>query len=315
MPMTNGGAQGTQELAKWLLTIWQWTFALGVTDFCLPSLSMLNIGQFLDEAVDVKDCAAWLLAYTRALQCVGEAVEGKRWCPNGMHFSMQVLLLVDAFIIEMGAELTEMEITSCWSQGAAPIPLQKKDGPFADIIAFLDELVRHELSRRVWDELMFPPLLSEEGTPCRSQHLGHILGQIIDLGNSLPAFQFRIMELDGEFVGVTRGLLFKGHLLTYDPMYNVTEWDLVLGMAADLSPTEDSSAWELSNITLRKVLDDVPRMEQFGEWCTRPTPVAVSCAKTGTQEEETGQAGFPVGGGWYRCIPCRVPCRVCADVP
>ena len=171
----NGGTQGTKELAKWLLAAWQWTFATGAADFCLLSLSMLNIGQFLDDATDVQDCVAWLLAYTQALQHVGEAAEGRRWCPSGMHFSVQVSLLMDAFIIEMGVELTKMEITSCWSQGAAPIPLQKKDGPFVDIIGFLDELVRYEPSRRAWNELMFPPLLSEEGAPCRSQHLGHIL--------------------------------------------------------------------------------------------------------------------------------------------
>ena len=113
MAMMNGGIQGTKELAKWLLTAWQWTFTASTTDFCPPSPSMLNIRQILDEAVDVKDHAAWLLAYAQALQHVGEAVEGRRWCPNRMHFFVQVLLLVDAFIIEMGAELTKMEIVLC----------------------------------------------------------------------------------------------------------------------------------------------------------------------------------------------------------
>ena len=206
-PMMNGGTRGTKELAKQLLATWQWTFAVSAADFCLPSLSMLNIGQFLD---DVKDHTAWLLAYAQALQSVGEAAEGRRWCPNGMHFSVQVSLLVDTFIIETGAELTEMGIVSCWSQGATTIPLQKKDGPFTNIIAFLDELARCKPSRRMWDELVFPPLLSEEGMPCRSQHLGHILGQIINLGNSLPVFWFQIMELDGKFMGVTRGRSSKG---------------------------------------------------------------------------------------------------------
>ena len=69
------------------------------------------------------------------------------------------------------------------------------------------------------------------------------------------------MEPDAEFVGVTRGLLFKGHILAYDPTYNVTEWVPVCRTAAVLSPTEDSLAWELSNITLLEVPDNVPRME------------------------------------------------------
>ena len=63
MHMMNGGAQGTKELAKRLLATWQWTFAVGAADFCPSFPSMLNIAQFLDKATDVKDCAAWLLAY------------------------------------------------------------------------------------------------------------------------------------------------------------------------------------------------------------------------------------------------------------
>ena len=39
-------------------------------------------------------------------------------------------------------------------------------------------------------------------------------------------------------MGVMRGLLFEGYLLTYDPMYNVIEWVLVHGTVADLSPLE-----------------------------------------------------------------------------
>ena len=105
------------------------------------------------------------------------------------------------------------------------------------------------------------------------------------------------MEPDGKFMGVARGLLFKGHLLTYDPMYNVTEWVLVHGMVADLSPAKDSSVQELSNITILEVPDDVPRMEQFGEWHTRPTLVAVPSTKTGAWEEEKG--GIPC---WQRLV-------------
>ena len=66
--MTNGGTKWTKELAKCLLAMWQWTFAVGMANFCPPSPSMLNIGQFLDKATGVKDHAAWMLAYAQALQ-------------------------------------------------------------------------------------------------------------------------------------------------------------------------------------------------------------------------------------------------------
>ena len=65
-------------------------------------------------------------------------------------------------------------------------------------------------------------------------------------------------------MGVARGLLFEGHLLVCDPIYNVAKWVPVHGMVSDLSPTEDSSAWELSNITLLDAPDDVSHMDQFG---------------------------------------------------
>ena len=52
-------------------------------------------------------------------------------------------------------------------------------------------------------------------------------------------------EPDSEFIGVVRGLFFEGYLLTYNPMYNITEWVPVRGMVGDLSPTEDSLLQEL----------------------------------------------------------------------
>ena len=111
-----------------------------MADFCPPIPSVLNIGQFLDKGVDVKNCVSWMLAYAPAIQCMGEAAEGRMWHANGMHFSSQVSLLVDAFIVETDAGLTELEIASCWSEETMQVALQKKDTPFVHITAFLDEL-------------------------------------------------------------------------------------------------------------------------------------------------------------------------------
>ena len=51
---------------------------------------------------------------------------------------MKVLGLVDAFILAMGAELLETDITTCWDLWEGVMPIQKKDGPFSDVIMFLD---------------------------------------------------------------------------------------------------------------------------------------------------------------------------------
>ena len=59
----NGEVDWTKELVKCLLAMWQWTFVVDAANYCPPSLMMLNIGQFLDEAASVQDRVAWMLAY------------------------------------------------------------------------------------------------------------------------------------------------------------------------------------------------------------------------------------------------------------
>ena len=138
----DAGATGARELAKHFLAIWQWTVEVATTNFCLPAPTMFNIGQFLDEELKEGDCMPWLLAYARAQQCVGEATEGRMWYPIGMHSTPQVSPLVNTFIEQMGVELTELRITSCWGQSAVEVPLQRQDGSFTDVTAYLDDLAQ-----------------------------------------------------------------------------------------------------------------------------------------------------------------------------
>ena len=256
------------------LATWQWMVEVATIKFCPPDPTMLNIGQFLDEEPKEGVPTPWLLAYTHALQCMGEAMEGRAWHPIGMHYTLQVSPLVDTFIEEMGVELTELRIASCWGQPAMEVPLQKQDGPFADVITYLDGLAWHLPIWKAWDELVFPAPLSEPSMPCKSNHLGYILGCM----GALPPLRFCMTEPSGEFVGVARGLLFEGNILTYDPTCNGTEWILVQGTVNDLSPMEHSSAQELSNITFPHSPEDIPQMDQFGEHHRGPAPVAPAAA-------------------------------------
>ena len=104
-------------------------------------------------------------------------------------------------------------------------------------------------------------------------------------------------EPSGEFVGVACILLFKGNILTYDPASNGTEWVPVQGTVNDLSPVEDSSAQELSNITLPDSPEDIPWMDQFGEHCWGPLPVSPTVAPharaTPHNEEEVMEQELP----------------------
>ena len=86
--------RAAKGLAKCLLVAWQWRFMVNAVDFCLPTPSMLDISQLLDEGAYLNNSVAWMLAYVHALQHVGEATQGQRWWPCRMHFSIQVLLLV-----------------------------------------------------------------------------------------------------------------------------------------------------------------------------------------------------------------------------
>ena len=167
--------------------------------------------------------------------------------------------------------------------------LQKQDGPFADVIAYLDDLVQHVPTWKAWDELVFPAPLTKPRVFHKSNHLGYILGHTVDLGGALPPLRFHVTEPSGEFVEVACGLLFKGNILAYDPASNGMEWVPVRGTVNNLSPAEDSSAWELSNITLPDSLENIPWMDQLGEHHWGPAPVpptAASCAGAAPHDEE-----------------------------
>ena len=84
----------------------------------------------------------------------------------------------------------EGDITACWCLGAGKVHPQKRDSPFANVIACLDELMRHDPSCCEWDELVHLPLLAPSDTPCRGHHLGHILGRAVDIGSNMLVDQF-----------------------------------------------------------------------------------------------------------------------------
>ena len=120
-------------------------------------------------------------------------------------------------------------------------------------------------TRKAWDELVFAPPPAEPSAPHHGGHIGYIMGHTVDLGSCLRPLRFRITSPNGEFICVARGLLFKGSMLAYDPTANGAEWVPMKGTASDLSPAEDASAWELSNITIQDPLEDARRVDCFGE--------------------------------------------------
>ena len=113
----------------------------------------------------------------------------------------------------MRAELVKTDIALCWNLREGEIPAQKRDSPFADVIVVLDEYAWHQPSGCEWDELVHPPPLA----PHHSHHLSHVLGQIVDMDNTMLAYRFYMMEPNRELVGVMRQLIFEGYLLHMIP--------------------------------------------------------------------------------------------------
>ena len=70
------GTEGAAlSLAKRLLAVWRWSIKVQGWDICPPALMALNIGQFMtqEEVLENVDDSLWFVAYSCALQRVGEA--------------------------------------------------------------------------------------------------------------------------------------------------------------------------------------------------------------------------------------------------
>ena len=76
------GVEGTTlSLAKCLLAVWRWSIKVCGEDDCRPTLTILNIGQFMtdEEMAGGMGEPHWFVAYSCALQRVDEAARGWKW--------------------------------------------------------------------------------------------------------------------------------------------------------------------------------------------------------------------------------------------
>ena len=75
IPLTVGTEGTALSLAKCLLVVWRWSIKVLGWDVCPPTLTALNIRQFMtrEEVLEDVDEPLWFAAYSHALQWVGEA--------------------------------------------------------------------------------------------------------------------------------------------------------------------------------------------------------------------------------------------------
>ena len=237
------------------------------TPIFLPSPTLLNIGQFLDEDAEEKGCdqEQWLLAYAHTLQHMGEAANGRTLRPNRVQFTPQVSQLVDAFIDRTQVEWVEAKVILCWNEPLWEVPHQRDEGIFAEVIFCLDQLAKCFPTRWAWDELVFLPPPAEPHMPHQSGHLGYIRGHIVDLGWALTSLCFRITKPNREFICMVQGLLSEGSMLAYDSTTNGAKWIPMQGSASNLSPVEEASMQELRNIVPHDPSEVLQRMDHFEE--------------------------------------------------
>ena len=196
---------------------------------------------------------------------MGEAADGRTWRPNGRHFTLQISLLIDAFLEVTNADVMEADVVCCWSELPKPIPLQRDESAFAHVISYLDNLAQCLPTRKAWDELVCLPPSTVPCTPCWTGHLGYIQGQVVELGPLLPSTWLCISQPGGQFICVALGLLFEGSMLAYNPVSNEVEWIPVQGMVSDLSQVGKTSARELSNMVPHDSDKGVRRLDWVGE--------------------------------------------------
>ena len=81
MPLMLGAEDMALSLAKHLIAIWQWSLRVQGWDICLPTPTILNIGQFMtwDKVRGEVDNTLWFEVYSCTFQRVGEAIHSQRW--------------------------------------------------------------------------------------------------------------------------------------------------------------------------------------------------------------------------------------------
>ena len=227
IPLTAGAESAALSLAKHLLVVWRWSIKLLGEDICPPTPTALNIRQFMtkEEVAEGVGEPHWFVAYSHALQQVGEAAHGWKWeWPTGETLEVRVSLLVHAFWKETGADLT-----------------------VAHVITFMDELAIWVPSLGAWDQFIWLTAASIPWTLTEAEPYGYCCGQTVDLRPVMLTAQFRVMDEAGTYLCMARALVFEGSILAYNPTKNEVEWVAACGLTNDLTWAEERSAMALAN--------------------------------------------------------------------
>ena len=180
IPLTVGTEGAALSLAERLLMVWRWSIKVLGWDICPPAPTALNIGQFMtkEEVLEDIDEPLWFAAYSRTLQWVGEAAQGRKceW-PVGKTPEVRVSPLVHAFWEETGVDITMSCIKLYWEPAPWGIFCKKEEGPVAYVITFMDELAVRVPSLDAWDQFVWLPAAAIPRALTEAEPYGYCCGQ------------------------------------------------------------------------------------------------------------------------------------------
>ena len=201
-----------------------------------------------EEVAEGRGEPHWFVAYSCALQWVGEAACGQKWeWPMREALEVKVSPLVLTFWQETGADLTVVCIKLCWKPAPRALSHKRENSPTAHVITFLDELVVWVPSLDAWDQLVWLPTAAIPWALTEAELYGYCSSQVVDLSPVMLAAQFWVTDKGGTYLCIARALVFEGSVLAYNPAKNKAEWVPVHGLANDLTWAKERSAIALAN--------------------------------------------------------------------
>ena len=242
------GAEGTAlSLAKHLLAIWRWSARVQGWDVCLPTPTLLNIGQFMtwDEVQGDVDNSL----YSCTLQRVGEAMHSWWWqWPKGKVRDVKVSPLVRAFWEETSLELTASCTRLCWELPLRSVFSRRERGTILHAITFLDDMAVRVPMLNAWDQFIWLLSVAMPWATTEVEQYGYHHRNAVYLSAVMPAMEFMVIDEQGAYLCVVQGLIFEGSILAYNAARDEVEWVPTCRVANDLSWAEERMAVILANL-------------------------------------------------------------------
>ena len=288
IPLTAGTKGAALLLAKCLLTGWRWSIKVLGQNICLPAPTALNIGQFMtkEEVVEGMGQPHWFVAYSHALQQVGEAAHGWKWeWPAGKTMEVGVSPLLHAFWEETGTDLTVACIKLCWEPALRGIFRKREEGTVAHVITFMEGLAIWMPCLDAWYQFVWPLAAAVPWALTEAEPYGYCCGQVVDLGPVMLAVQFRVTDEARTYLCAAWALVFKGSVLAYNPTKDEVEWVPACGLTNDLTWAEERSAVTLANYILH-VPQEVAWITRLGTHRLVSWPADCSTSEEEEEEEE-----------------------------